>query len=73
MSFLLLLTLISAPQVEKLHDEGVQLKMLQTALTLLQSPVHAHLEVSTSRHALAHVLPLGHCSVTLRFTHTNIR
>jgi hypothetical protein len=36
---------IAAPQVEKLHDEGVQLKMLQTALTLLQSPVHAHLEV----------------------------
>lgn len=32
-------------QVEKMHDEGVQLKMLQTALTLLQSPVHAHLEV----------------------------
>ena len=32
-------------QVEKLHDEAVQLKMLQTTLTLLQSPVHAHLEV----------------------------
>ncbi len=34
-------------QVEKLHDEGMQLKMLQTTLTLLQSPAHAHLEVGT--------------------------
>lgn len=33
-------------QVEKLHDEGVQLKTLQTTLTLLQSPQHAHLEDS---------------------------
>ena len=32
-----------------MHDEGVQLKMLQTALTLLQSPVHAHLEVRLRR------------------------
>lgn len=32
-------------QVEKLRDEGVQLKILQTALTLMQSPVLAEDEV----------------------------
>ena len=33
------------PQVEELRDEGVQLKTLQTALTLMQSPVLAEDEV----------------------------
>ena len=32
-------------QVERLRDEGVQLKILQTALTLMQSPVLAEDEV----------------------------
>jgi hypothetical protein len=31
--------------VEKLNDEGVKLKTLQTALTLMQSPVLAENEV----------------------------
>ncbi len=42
-----------------MHDEGMQLKTLQTALTLLQSPDHAHLEVpsqhSTTPSVLVHV------------------
>lgn len=32
-------------QVEKLRDEGVQLKMLQTGLALMQSPLLADNEV----------------------------
>ncbi len=32
-------------QVERLRDEGVQLKILQTALTLMQSPLLAEDEV----------------------------
>jgi hypothetical protein len=32
-------------QVEEMHDEGVQLKLLQTVLAMLQSSIHAHLEV----------------------------
>ena len=32
-------------QVEQLNDEGVKLKTLQTALTLMQSPVLAQSEV----------------------------
>jgi hypothetical protein len=34
-------------QAERLRDEGVQLKTLQTALTLMQSPVLAEDEVIT--------------------------
>lgn len=33
-------------QVEEMHDEGVNLKTLQTVLTMLQSPIHAHLEAN---------------------------
>lgn len=32
-------------QVERLHDEAVQLKVLQSALTLLQSPLEIESEV----------------------------
>ncbi len=35
-------------QVEKMHDEAVQLKVLQTALTLMQSTMLAQNEVSIS-------------------------
>jgi hypothetical protein len=35
-------------QVERLRDEGVQLKILQTALTLMQSPLLAEDEVSVT-------------------------
>lgn len=38
-------------QVEKLNDEGVKLKTLQTALTLMQSPVLAQSEVGEACHA----------------------
>ena len=34
-------------QVEKLRDEGVQLKMLQTGLALMQCPLLADNEVSS--------------------------
>ena len=34
-------------QVEKMHDEGVQLKVLQTALTLMQSTTLAQNEVKS--------------------------
>ena len=35
--------------MEKLRDEGVQLKVLQTALTLMQSPALAEDEVRAQR------------------------
>ena len=39
-------TLHAHVQVEKMHDEGVQLKVLQTALTLMQSTTLAQNEVN---------------------------
>ena len=53
--------LVPSLQVEKLHDEGVQLKILQTALTLLQSPVHAHLEVRTCGLQQSHRRVASYC------------
>ena len=38
-------------QVEKMHDEGVQLKVLQTALTLMQSTTLAQNEASNLKCA----------------------
>ena len=40
-------TLCARVQVEKMHDEGVQLKVLQTALTLMQSTTLAQNEVKS--------------------------
>jgi len=46
-------------KVEKLGDEGVQLKVLQTALTLLQSPLHP-----TTEDGIATILGLCFRSLT---------
>ena len=46
-------------QVEKLNDEGVKLKTLQTALTLMQSPVLAQSEVRGACHTQPSLFRLG--------------
>lgn len=52
-------------QVEKLNDEGVKLKTLQTALTLMQSPVLAENEVCVAPFICVWYLWALHAAVVM--------
>ena len=55
-------------KVERLRDEGVQLKILQTALTLMQSPSLAEDEVSMPSYPKCSCMELMHLCLYLYST-----